>query len=377
MMDHPNIAKVFDAGTTASGRPYFVMELVQGVPITQHCDAKRLTLRERLELFVLVCQAVEHAHQKGIIHRDLKPSNVLVAIFDGKPMPKVIDFGVAKALHQKLTDKTLFTQFGGMVGTPEYMSPEQTDVDMMGTDTRSDIYTLGVLLYELLTGVTPLNVKEMQELGYARMLQSIRDVEPLKPSTRLHNSGVALAGISASRGTDPRKLARLLAGDLDWIVMKALEKDRSRRYETVHGLARDIQRHLSDETVEATPPSTWRRMRKLAKRYQRTHRTPLRVVTAFVVLMITGTIVILRLARPPVSSPAGTPQAPPDPFFSSTLLATLLWLLVAGILVGLWVTVLAWQALKSARHTQAQADRRIAELEQKLREALNPQSRPE
>jgi len=348
MMDHPHIAKVLDAGTTNSGRPYFVMELVQGVPITQHCDTKRLTLRERLELFVLVCQAVQHAHQKGVIHRDLKPSNVLVAIFDGKPMPKVIDFGVAKALHQRLTEKTLFTQFGGTVGTPEYMSPEQTDVDMQGTDTRSDIYTLGVLLYELLTGTTPLNVKKLQEQGYARMMQLIRDVEPLKPSTRLHNSGEALAAISASRGIEPRKLARLLAGDLDWIVMKALEKDRSRRYETVNGLARDIQRYLSHETVEATPPNTWRRMRKLAKRYQRTHRTPLRVLTAFAVLLITGTIVIFRLDTP--------------------LLAMLLWLLVAGIIVTLWIAVLTWQAMKAARHEQALAEKRIAELEQKLRE---------
>ncbi len=309
---------------------------------------------------MVVCQAVQHAHQKGIIHRDLKPSNVLVAIFDGKPMPKVIDFGVAKALHQRLTDKTLFTQFGGMVGTPEYMSPEQTDVDILGTDTRSDIYTLGVMLYELLTGVTPLNVKKVQEQGYARMMQTIREVEPPKPSTRLHHAGEALTGISTSRGTEPRKLARLLVGDLDWIVMKALEKDRSRRYETAYGLARDVQRYLSDETVEATPPNSWRRMRKLAKRYQRTYRTPLRVVTAFIVLLLTGTIVILRLARP---------QATAEFLFSSPMLAALLWLLVAGIIASIWVTVVAWQAMKVARHEQLLADKRIAELEQKLREA--------
>ena len=256
MMDHPNIARVLDAGCTESGRPYFAMELVQGIPITQYCDDKQLSPQERLELFIQVCHAVQHAHQKGIIHRDLKPSNVLVMIYDGKPIPKIIDFGVAKALHQQLTEKTLFTQFGAVVGTLEYMSPEQAEMDVVGTDTRSDIYSLGVLLYELLTGTTPLDGKKLRSLGYAEMLKTIREVDPPKPSTRLSQSAHDLANISAKRHTEPRRLQKLIAGDLDWIVMKCLEKDRTRRYETANGLAMDIQRHLHDEAVTASPAGT-------------------------------------------------------------------------------------------------------------------------
>ena len=287
MMDHPNIAKVHDAGTTESGRPYFVMELVQGIPITQYCDQKQLTPKERLELFIPVCQAVQHAHQKGIIHRDLKPSNVLVMTYDGKPVPKVIDFGVAKALHQKLTEKTLFTQFGNVVGTLEYMSPEQTELDVLGTDTRSDIYSLGVLLYELLTGSTPLDGRKLREAGYAQMLKTIREEEPPKPSTRVASSGAALAALSTSRHTEPNKLSRLMAGDLDWIVMRCLEKDRSRRYETADGLARDIGRYLSDEPVEASPPSATYKLRKFARKY----RIPLRVAAGFILLLAGATVV--------------------------------------------------------------------------------------
>ena len=215
MMDHPNIARVLDAGTTEAGRPYFVMELVQGIPINQYCDRKRFSPRQRIELFVPVCRAVQHAHQKGIIHRDLKPSNILVMTCDGQPVPKVIDFGVAKALNQRLTEKTLFTQFGHAVGTPEYMSPEQAEMDVIGADTRSDIYSLGALLYELLTGVTPLDRAKLREAGYAQMLRMIREEEPLKPSTRLTHSGDALASISAARGTDARELTRLTTGDMD------------------------------------------------------------------------------------------------------------------------------------------------------------------
>lgn len=285
MMDHPNIARVLDAGATENGRPYFVMELVQGIPINQYCDRKRFTPRQRIELFVPVCRAVQHAHQKGIIHRDLKPSNILAMTCDGQPVPKVIDFGVAKALHQSLTDKTLFTQFGSAVGTLEYMSPEQAEIDVAAADTRSDIYSLGVLLYELLTGVTPLDRAAIREAGYAAMLRMIREQEPLKPSTRLTRFGEALASISAARGMDARELKRITAGDLDWIVMKCLEKDRSRRYETAGDLARDLERYLRDEPVEASPPSATVKLR----RYMRKHRVGISVTSAFALLLLLAT----------------------------------------------------------------------------------------
>src|SRR4026209_1839899 len=229
MMDHQNIAKVLDAGTTEGGRPYFVMELVHGVPITQYCDDHRLTPRQRLELFVPVCHAVQHAHQKGIIHRDIKPSNVMITLYDGKPVPKVIDFGVAKATEQSLTERTLFTQYGTMVGTPEYMSPEQAEMSALGVDTRSDIYSLGVLLYELLTGSTPLSHKTMKEAAYAEILRMIKEEEPPRPSTRLSDSGEALASISANRHMEPAKLTKLMRGELDWIVMEWLGEGRQRR----------------------------------------------------------------------------------------------------------------------------------------------------
>jgi eukaryotic-like serine/threonine-protein kinase len=292
MMDHSGIAHVYDAGTTETGRPYFAMELVQGIPITEYCDQKQLTPKERLALFVPVCHAIQHAHTKGIIHRDIKPNNILVMTCDGKPVPKVIDFGVAKALHQTLTEKTMFTQFGGVLGTPQYMSPEQTELDVVGTDARCDIYSLGVLLYELLTGTTPLDAKKLREAGYAEMLRTIREQEPPKPSTRLSVAGDELTALSVRRGTEPRKLARLVMGDLDWIVMKCLEKDRARRYETANGLARDVERYLGDEAVEACPPSTGYRLRKLAWKY----RTALRVGAVFAMLLVAATIVSLSLA---------------------------------------------------------------------------------
>ena len=266
MMDHVNIARVFDGGATESGRPYFVMELIHGVPITKYCDDNHLTPRERLELFVPVCQAIQHAHQKGIIHRDIKPSNVMVTLYDGKPVPKVIDFGVAKATEQKLTERTLFTQYGTMVGTLEYMSPEQAEMSALGVDTRSDIYSLGVLLYELLTGSTPLDHKRMKDAAYGEILRRIKEEEPPRPSTRLSDSGEALASISARRKTEPAKLTKLVRGELDWLVMKTLEKDRNRRYETASSLALDVQRYLADEAVQACPPSAGYRLRKFARR---------------------------------------------------------------------------------------------------------------
>jgi tetratricopeptide (TPR) repeat protein len=266
IMDHPNIAKVHDGGATASGRPYFVMELVKGVPITDFCDQNHLTPRQRLELFLPVCQAVQHAHQKGIIHRDLKPSNVLVTVHDTTPVVKVIDFGVAKALGQELTDKTLFTGFAQMIGTPLYMSPEQAGQSGLDIDTRSDIYSLGVLLYELLTGTTPFTKERFKEAAYDEIRRIIREEEPPRPSTRLSDSKDSLPSISAQRQTDPSKLTKLVRGELDWIVMKALEKDRNRRYETANGFAQDVQRYLADEPVQACPPSAWYRFRKFARR---------------------------------------------------------------------------------------------------------------
>src|SRR5262245_8362596 len=253
LMDHPHIAKVHDAGMAPDGRPYFVMELVKGVSITRYCDDHHLTPRQRLELFVPVCHAIQHAHQKGIIHRDVKPSNVLIALYDGKPVPKVIDFGLAKAAGQPLTDKTLVTGFGNILGTLEYMSPEQAQLNQLDIDTRSDIYALGVLLYELLAGSPPFTRKELAHAGLLEMLRVIREQEPTRPSAKL-STAEGLPTLAANRGTEPAKLTKLVRGELDWIVMKALEKDRNRRYETANGFAMDVQRYLADEPVQACPP---------------------------------------------------------------------------------------------------------------------------
>lgn len=269
LMDHPNIARVFEAGTTDSGRPYFVMELVKGVSVTDYCDQHRLTTRQRLELFIPVCQAVQHAHQKGIIHRDLKPSNVLVAVHDVAPVVKVIDFGVAKAMGQQLTDKTVYTGFAQMVGTPLYMSPEQAGLSSLDVDTRSDIYSLGVLLYELLTGTTPFDSETLRQASYDEMRRIIREEEPPRPSTRLSTlERGALSTVSERRGAEPRQLSQLVRGELDWIVMKALDKDRNRRYESANSLAQDVQRYLDDEPVLACPPSAGYRLRKFARRHK-------------------------------------------------------------------------------------------------------------
>jgi len=267
MMDHPGIARVFDAGATDLGRPYFVMELVRGEPITVFCDRQRLSVGERLELFRAVCSAVQHAHQKGVIHRDIKPSNVLVLMEDGRPAPKVIDFGIAKATELRLTEKTIFTEFRQFVGTPAYMSPEQAGLTHGDIDTRSDVYSLGVLLYELLTGVTPFDTRSLLEAGYGEIQRVIREVTPPRPSTRLSAAG-SIADVARSRGSEPRKLGTLVRGDLDWIVMKALEKDRARRYESASAFAADVGRYLSDEPVEATPPSAAYSARKFIRRHR-------------------------------------------------------------------------------------------------------------
>jgi eukaryotic-like serine/threonine-protein kinase len=269
LMDHPNIARVFDAGATQVGRPYFVMELVRGLPITEFCDARRLNTLERINLLVAVCQAVQHAHQKGVIHRDLKPSNILVAEQDGRAVPKIIDFGVAKAISEPLTEKTLFTRFHQFLGTPAYMSPEQAGLGGLDVDTRTDIYALGVLLYELLTGQLPLGSQEWQEAGREAVLRTIREVEPPKPSTRLSSlQRKDLTTVAAQRREDPERLFRLVRGDLDWIVLKAMDKDRARRYETANGLAADLRRFLQDDPIVARPPTPLYRLQKLARRHQ-------------------------------------------------------------------------------------------------------------
>jgi serine/threonine protein kinase len=269
LMDHTNIAKVFDAGTTLAGRPFFVMELIKGVPITRYCDELHLRVRERLELLIPVCQAIQHAHQKGVIHRDIKPSNVLVSIQDGNPVPKVIDFGVAKALHQRLADTSMYTEIGQIIGTLEYMSPEQAELSALDIDTRADVYALGVLLYELLTGTTPLDKTRLKSAAFVEMLRIIKEVEPPRPSTRLTESKESLPSLAAQRRTEPHRLARDVRGELDWIVMRCLEKDRTRRYESADGLANDIERHLHDEPVEACPPSALYRLGKAVRRNKR------------------------------------------------------------------------------------------------------------
>ena len=292
MMDHPSIAKVLDAGTTQAGRPYFVMELVHGVPLTRFCRDNRFTIRQRLELLIPVCHAIQHAHQKGIIHRDIKPNNVLVTMYDDKPVPKVIDFGVAKAIDQSLTEKTLFTQYGTLVGTLEYMSPEQAEMNALGVDTRSDVYSLGVLLYELLTGTTPLEGTSLREATWLEMLRRIKEEEPPRPSHRLSTSGT-LKQFAAVCRAEPTQLAQMVHGELDWIVMKCLEKDRTRRYETPNGFARDLQHYLDDEPVEACPPSTLYRLRKTTRK----HQWAIATAASFLSLILIGLVVSISLAN--------------------------------------------------------------------------------
>jgi signal transduction histidine kinase len=293
VMDHPNIARVLDAGTTWTGRPYFVMELVRGIPITQYCDENNLPIRERLVLFATVCQAIQHAHTKGIIHRDIKPTNVLVTRLDGQPLVKVIDFGVAKAMGQQLTDRTLFTEFAQMIGTPLYMSPEQAELSGTDIDTRSDIYSLGVLLYELLTGSTPVSKEQLKQAAFDEIRRIIREDEPPKPSTRI-STAEAAPSIAAHRHTEPAKLARLVRGELDWIVMKALEKERGRRYETASAFAADVLNYLADEPVLACPPSVGYRLRKFARRNKAALATA--TIGSFVVLLAVVNLTVATAA---------------------------------------------------------------------------------
>ncbi len=286
MMDHPNIAKVFDAGATETGRPYFVMELVHGISITDYCDSNKLDTQRRLELLIQVCHAVQHAHQKGIIHRDIKPSNVMVTMHDDKPIPKIIDFGIAKATSQRLTEKTVFTRYAHFIGTPVYMSPEQAQMSGLDVDTRTDIYSLGVLLYELLTGTTPFDAEALRKAGYTEIQRIICETDPLKPSTRLGTLGQTLTDIARYRQANPEALRKLVRGDLDWIVMKCLEKDRTQRYETAHGLAEDIERHLKNEPILAHSPSLLYRTQKFWQRHC-TH-----ITTAAVIMVLLAGFVI-------------------------------------------------------------------------------------
>ena len=295
MMDHQNIAKVLDAGTTENGSPYFVMELVKGIPITQYCDDNKLSINDRLSLFVQVCKAIQHAHQKGVIHRDLKPSNVLVTLYDGEAVPKVIDFGLAKALEHtvKLTDKTMFTEFGKVVGTLQYMSPEQAEMNALDVDTRTDIYSLGVMSYELLTGSTPLDKDTLGKNAILQVLHFIREKEPPRPSKRLSDSGDAATGISEQRKIQPTQLQKILRGELDWIVMKSLDKNRSRRYESASAFAEDVNRYLNHDAVLARPPSAWYR---LGKTFQK-HRVPALAISAAICLLFITTFVSVMLSQ--------------------------------------------------------------------------------
>jgi non-specific serine/threonine protein kinase/serine/threonine-protein kinase len=293
IMEHPAIAKVFDAGTTPEGQPYFVMEYVPGLPITEYCDRKKLTIRDRLELFIETCDGVQHAHQKAIIHRDLKPANILVVEVDGKPVPRIIDFGLAKAVTHLIAGDARKTQFGNLVGTPGYMSPEQADANVQDIDTRSDVYSLGVVLYLLLSGREPLESKLGQKQQLDELLRRLREDEPPRPSTRVSGDRHSSSAIAEARSTEPRQLTRMLRGDLDWITMKALEKDRARRYGAPSDLVADIRRYLNHEPVLARPASAAYRSGKFVKR----HKLALAVASVFALMVLAGAVAIVREAQ--------------------------------------------------------------------------------
>src|SRR5262245_44098243 len=298
LMDHPHIANVLDAGATESGRPYFVMELVRGVPITEYCDKNKLSAKDRLELFIPVCQAIQHAHQKGVIHRDIKPSNVMVTLNDGQAHPMVIDFGVAKATNQRLTEKTLFTNYAQMIGTPAYMSPEQAEMSKLDVDTRTDVYALGVLLYELLTGTTPFPATELLSLGYGEMQRIIAEKEPPRPSKRDSTmTAEERTVVARNRSMEVSAVGRLFRGDLDWIVMKCLEKDRERRYETVNGLAMDLKRHLGNEPVNARPPSMFYRLERSVRRNKLAFASAAAVICALLLGVLVSSWQAVRATR--------------------------------------------------------------------------------
>jgi non-specific serine/threonine protein kinase/serine/threonine-protein kinase len=297
VMDHPAIAKVLDAGSTTQGRPYFVMEYVKGEPITAYCDRHRLSTADRLSLFIRVCEGVQHAHQKGIIHRDLKPSNVFVALQDGQPVPKIIDFGIAKATALHLTEQTLFTELGVLIGTPEYMSPEQAEMTGLDIDTRTDVYALGVLLYELLTGTVPFDRKMLREKGLDEIRRAIREIDPPRPSTRITQLGPASTEAAKNRLSEPSRLASLLRGDLDWITMKALEKDRTRRYGSTSDLAEDIRRHMDSQPVLASPPSTTYRIKKFVRRHRLGVASAVSIAVLLVAFAVTMAVLAQRIAR--------------------------------------------------------------------------------
>ena len=319
MMDHPNIARVLDGGSTDSGRPYFVMELIRGVPITEFCDANKLSTRQRLQLFAQVCSAVQHAHQKGVIHRDLKPSNIMVTMHDDKPVPKIIDFGIAKALQHQLTEKTAFTRFHHFIGTPAYMSPEQATFTGLDVDTRSDVYSLGILLYELLTGTTPFDLRQFVKATYDEICHAICEEIPVLPSKRLSTLGEKLEKVSRRQKMEPSALCRTIRGDLDWIVMKSLEKDRTRRYETASALALDIEHYLNDEPVTAGPPRVVYRVRKFVRRNRLAVLSAGAIAAAVIVGMVAMTIGLVvaeseRGTRRPAPTGRGTREVFPACF---------------------------------------------------------------
>jgi serine/threonine protein kinase/tetratricopeptide (TPR) repeat protein len=309
VMDHPNIAKVLDGGATDTGRPFFVMELVKGIPITKYCDMNRLSTRERLGLFVPVRQAVQHAHQKGVIHRDLKPTNVLVSIQDDRPVPKIIDFGIAKATDHRLSERTVFTELGQLIGTPEYMSPEQAEMSGLDIDARTDIYSLGVMLYELLVGVLPFDPKALRSAAFAEIQRIIRETDPPRASTRLSSLGDTQKSIAEHRRTDPGGLRKQLRGDLDWIIVKAMEKDRTRRYDTSSGLASDIERYLRHEPIAARPPSPWYKTSKFARRHKLGLAAGSLVALALVAGLTLATIGLVRAKRAEAAAAAERDRA--------------------------------------------------------------------